>query len=52
MSLKQILPILAGFLFLVACSGNNDRPIEEAVSAFMHDNESIIAFVAFLLTLS
>lgn len=44
MSLKQILPILAGFLFLVACSGNNDRPIKESVSAFMNDNESIIAF--------
>ncbi len=44
MSLKQILPILVGFLFLVACSGNNDRPIKECVSAFMHDNELIIAF--------
>lgn len=44
MSLKQILPILAGFLFLVACSGSNDRLIKESVSAFMHENESIIAF--------
>ncbi len=46
MSLKQILPILAGFLFLVACSGNSDRPIKESVSAFMNDNESVIAFGA------
>ena len=44
MSLKQILPILAGFLFLVACSGNTDRPIKESVSAFLNENESIIAF--------
>ena len=44
MSLKQILPILAGFLFLVACSGNENRSIKESVSAFMNENESIVSF--------
>ncbi len=44
MSLKQILPILAGFLLLVACSENHDRPIKESVSAFMNDNESVTFF--------
>lgn len=44
MSLKQLFPVIFGFLLLAACSGKDERPVAEAVSAFIKGNENVVSF--------
>ncbi len=44
MSLKQLFPFIIGFLLIASCSNKEERPVGEAVSAFIKGNENVVSF--------